>query len=121
MRAMSAAPSERHPEAARPRVDLDTFVVLDHAVVALADRRFLATLDAAAQLHLLASLVAQAEVWVGEKVATARAAGTSWAVIGHLLGVTATAARQRYGTRPTADGQPRVRPPTPTEVPPLVS
>ncbi len=117
---MSASPSLRHPEAAGPEVGLDTFVVLDHAVVALADRRFMATLDAASQLHLLASLVAQAEVWVGEQVAAARADGMSWAVIGRLLGVTATAARQRYGARPKADAQPRVRP-APREVPPLVS
>lgn len=119
MRTMTASPSPRHPEVAGPEVGLDTFVVLDHAVVALADRRFLPTLDAATQLHLLASLVAQAEVWLGEQVATARAAGMSWAVIGRLLGVTATAARQRYGAHPKADAQPRVRP-TSAEVPPLV-
>jgi hypothetical protein len=120
VRTMTASPSPRHPEAARPRTGLDTFVVLDHAVVALADRRFMATLDAACQLHLLASLIAQAEVWLGEQAAAARAEGMSWAAIGRLLGVTATAARQRYGACPDADARPRVRP-APREVPPLVS
>lgn len=86
----------RYPEAARPRVGLDTSVVLDHAVIALADRRFMPRLDAAVQVHLLASLVAQAESWLEEQVTTARASGMSWAVIGRLLGVSATAARQRY-------------------------
>ena len=92
----------RYPEAARPRVGLDTAVVLDHAVVSLADRRFMPRLDAAVQVHLLASLVAQAEAWLGEQVAIARAAGMSWAVIGRLLGVTATVARQRYARVPLA-------------------
>lgn len=93
---MADTPLLRYPEGARPRVGLDTVVVLDQAVVALADRRFMSVLDAPVQLHLLASLVAQAESWLGEQVAAAREAGASWAVIGRLLGVTATVARQRY-------------------------
>lgn len=112
--------SLRHPEAARPRVGLDTFVVMDHAVVALADRRFMPTLDASVQLHLLASLVAQAEEWVGEQVAAARAAGMSWAVIGRLLGITATVARQRYGEAAKSDVRRQLKPHSSTEVPPLV-
>lgn len=93
---MTDAPFPRYPDADRPRVGLDTTVVLDHAVVALADRRFMSVLDAPAQLHLLASLVAQAEAWLSEEVAAARGQGLSWAVIGRMLGTTATAARQRY-------------------------
>ena len=93
---MAAAPLPRHPEAAHPRTGLDTFIVLDHAVVDLADRRFMRVLDPPVQLHLLASLIAQAEVWLVEQVAAARHAGASWAEIGRGLGVTATAARQRY-------------------------
>lgn len=94
--------SLRYPEAARPRVGLDTAVVLDAAVVALADRRFMPNLDAPVQVHLLTSLVAQAETWLGEQVTLARAAGMSWAVIGRLLGVTATEARQHYARVPLA-------------------
>ena len=99
---MTGTTSLRYPAAARPRVDLDTAVVLDHAVVALADRRFMAALDAAVQTHLLASLVAQAEEWLDEQVAFARQAGMSWTAIGRLLGVTAAAARQRYSRPPLA-------------------
>ncbi len=83
-----------------PEVGLDTYVVLDPAVAQLADRRFVQRLDAAAQLHLLASLVAQAEAWVGEQVAAARADGMPWAAIGRLLGISAVLARQRYAPAP---------------------
>jgi hypothetical protein len=114
---MSTAPS-RHLESVRPRTGLDTFIVLDHAVVDLADRRFMRTLDAPAQLHLLASLVSQAEVWLGEQVVAARATEMSWAAIGRLLGVTAAVARQRYGA--TAGAERRARPAASTGVPPLV-
>lgn len=69
---MTDTPFVRYPHAARPRVGLDTAVVMDHAVVALADRRFMVALDAPVQLHLLASLVARAEAWLGEQIAAAR-------------------------------------------------
>jgi len=87
----------RYPDAARPEVNLDTYLVMDHAVVALADRRFMKHLDAAMQLHLFASLIAQAELWIAEQVDVARQDGATWTEIGRVLGVTATAARQRYG------------------------
>lgn len=115
---MATTPSSRYLEAARPRTDLDSFIVMDHAVVDLADRRFLTGLDAPVQLHLLASLCAQAEVWLAEQVAAARETGMSWAVIGRLLGVTATVARQRYGA--TAGAGRRARPAASTGVPPSV-
>lgn len=91
-------------ETPRPQIDLDTHIVVDHAVVDLADRRFMRVLDAPVQVHLLASLIAQAESWLDEQVAAARQAGTPWSEIGRLLGLTATAARQRYspGTKTTA-------------------
>jgi hypothetical protein len=103
----------RYPAAARPQVNLDTCLVMDHAVVALADRRFMKHLDAAVQLHLCASLIAQTELWVAEQVGIARQDGASWADIGRVLGVTATAARQRYGhntsspARRTSAGPPK--------------
>lgn len=59
----------------RPQVGLDTSIVMDHAVVDLADRRFVRTLDRPAQLHLLASLVADAKLWVTEPVGAAGEAG----------------------------------------------
>ena len=83
----------------RPHVGLDTHIVMDHAVVDLADRRFIRTLDPPAQLHLLASLAAQADAWLEEQIGAARQTGTSWTAIGRLLGVTATQARQRYSPR----------------------
>jgi predicted phage gp36 major capsid-like protein len=89
----------RYPAAACPQTDIDTVVVLDHALVDLADRRFMKHLDAAIQLHLLASLTAQAETWIDEQTQRARATGATWAEIGRLLGITAAAARQRYGPR----------------------
>lgn len=115
---MATTPSPRWPEAAPPRTDLDSYIVMDHAVVDLADRRFMRSLDAPVQLHLLASLCAQAEAWLAEQVAIARDMGMSWAVIGRLLGVTATVARQRYGPAPGA--RRRARPAASTGVPPRV-
>jgi hypothetical protein len=82
-----------------PYVDIDTTVVLDRALVELADRRFMRPLDPATQLHLLASLIAQTESWVAEQASRARQAGTTWRDIGLLLGLTAAAARQRYGAQ----------------------
>ena len=92
-----AESSLRHGTLPAPVIGLDTTVVMDHAVVGLADRRFVRSLDPCAQLHLLASLVAQAESWITEQVVLARADGASWAVVGRLLGVPAAVARQRYG------------------------
>ena len=73
---------------------------MDHAVVALAERRFIERLDTGAQCHLLASLIAQGEQCVVEGVGLARDDQASLASLGRLLGVTATVARQRYA--PTA-------------------
>jgi len=51
---MTASPSLRRPG---PEVGLDTLRRAGPRRVGLADRRFMASLDAASQLHLLASLV----------------------------------------------------------------
>lgn len=109
-----ARPGRSLAQLPSPAVGLDTNLVLDHAVVDLADRRFLTRMDATTQLHLLASLLAQAEVWLGEQVAIARGGGMPWAAIGRLLGVSAAVARQRY--QPPTNGRRRSRP---TEEPPL--
>lgn len=93
----------------QPRVDLDTYIVLDRAVCDLADRRFLPSLDTHTQLHLLASLIAQAESWLAEQVAVARDQGTRWAELGRLIGTNPTSARQRY--EPTQTTRSRPMPP----------
>ena len=84
-----------------PYASLDTVVVIDRALLELADRRFMTSLDPRTQLHLLASIIAQAEVWVGEQVAVARGDDVGWSDIGRLLGTTATAARQRWAPTTT--------------------
>jgi hypothetical protein len=89
----------------RPAVDVDTLMVMDRAICELADRRYLA-LAAANQLHLLASLIAQAEIWIAEQVALTRQDGISWAEIARLLGTTAATARQRF-TGAAQSGQTR--------------
>ena len=94
----------------RPEVGLDTRIVMDRAVVDLAHRRFLATLDPSTQLHLLASLVAQADASLREQVTVAREDPASWSAIGRLLGLTATVARQRYGARPATSRPARPAP-----------
>ena len=106
---MLNTPSTGSSAELRPDINIDTAVVMDAALVELADRRFMRTLDPPTQLHLLASLIAQAETWVGEQVLIARQDAASWAEIGRLLGTTATAARQRW-----APTNPRRRPPAPS-------
>lgn len=101
---------------AGPRVDLDTHIVMDHAVVALADRRSV-TLDPPTQCHLLASLIAQADTWLSEQVAAARGGGASWGQVGRLVGVTATAARQRWSA-PARTTPRQTTPPFPSKTRP---
>jgi len=49
-------------------------------------------------LALVAAEVERVQQQLGEKVAGARAQGVSWAVIGHALGTSGEAARQRWGS-----------------------
>jgi hypothetical protein len=86
-----------------PRTDFNTYFVLDRAIIDLADRRFMNVVEPRLQLHLLASLAAQAETWVTEQVAVARDSGVTWRDIGALLGLGAAVARQRYAP-PTKPG-----------------
>lgn len=48
------------------------------------------------ELYLAVQERAASERHIAETVAAARAQGTSWAVIGRLLGTTGESARQRY-------------------------
>jgi hypothetical protein len=102
---VAAVPESLRHVGAAPYTNVDTSAVMDHAVCELADRRFVSRLDVPAQLHLLASLIAQADGWMAEQVTVARADGTSWADIGRLIGANATAARKRWApqTHPTAN------------------
>lgn len=96
---MTDTPFVRYPHAARPRVGLDTAVVMDHAVVALADRRFMVALDAPSSCTCWpASSLGRRHGWANRSPPPA--AGPSWTTIGRLLGLTATVARQRYGRVP---------------------
>ncbi len=52
--------------------------------------------DGGAELHLLASLIAEAELQLPGAVALARDQDYSWAEIGDLLGITRAAAWQRF-------------------------
>lgn len=83
----------------RPEADGDTDAVLRAAIDSLGALRGFACIeeDAAAWLHLFASLMAEAGRRLPRAVAAARDQGCSWAQIGDLLGVTRASAQQRYG------------------------
>ena len=92
-----------------PSVDDATEQALDAAAVSLRERRhFGHDVDSATSLHLLASLIAEAERRMGAAVADARDQGCSWAQIADLLGVTRASAWQRFA------GQPEAAPPAMT-------
>ncbi|MGQ0519764.1 MAG: hypothetical protein ACT4PX_01275 [Actinomycetota bacterium] len=78
-----------------PLVDADTIKVLDDAVVALAARRGI-WLDTDTPVHLLASLIAQANDLLPLAVLAARRRNCDWADIAQLLGTTAADARRRF-------------------------
>lgn len=83
-----------------PTTGDDTDVVVEAAVESLGDLRGLAWLgDAGVGLHLLTSLMAEAERRLPRAVADARDQEYSWAEIGDLLGVTRASAWQRYAGR----------------------
>ena len=83
-----------------PTTGDDTESVLEAAIDSLGDLRGLAWLgDAATRLHLLASLMAEAEGQLPRAVADARDQDCSWAQIADILGVTRASAHQRYRGR----------------------
>lgn len=79
-----------------PRTDDDTDDVIDDALLALAERRGLWLGDDAVVVHLLASLIAQAERGLPLAVVHARANGASWDNIAELLGTSAHEAQLRF-------------------------
>lgn len=89
-----------------PRTDGDGFAVVDDAITALAARRRLWIGDDAVLIHLLASLIAQAERCLPEAVAIAVMNGASWTDIARLLGTSPDEARLRFHPdSPVADGR----------------
>ncbi len=86
-----------------PSADGVTESVLDAAVASLGELRGMGRgPDAATSLHLLASLIAEADRRLGAAVADARGQGCSWAEIADLLGVTRASAWQRFAGRAKA-------------------
>jgi len=95
----------------QPLVDDDTYEVVDDAITELARRRGLWMSDANV-LHLLASLIAQAERCLPEAVTVARDE-LSWHDIARLIGTNPVEAQLRFDpASPVADGG---GPKTPTE------
>jgi hypothetical protein len=89
-----------------PRSDDDTFDLIDDALTALATHRGLSICDDHVFIHLLASLIEQAERWLPEAVYNARANGSSWNEIAQLLGTSPHEARLRFDPdSPIADGR----------------
>jgi hypothetical protein len=81
-----------------PATDEETDEVIQHAIERLASHRNMNWLgDAPNVLHLLASLIAQANQLLPTAVADARDQECTWAEIGDLLGVTRASAWQHYG------------------------
>jgi hypothetical protein len=83
-----------------PSTGEDSEKAFDEAVAALARTRAMGWAgDAGVDLHLLTSLMAEAQGRLAGAVADARRQKYSWAEIADLLGVTRASAWQRYSAR----------------------
>jgi hypothetical protein len=90
-----------------PATGPDSEAVIEAAIESLGTLRNLAWLgDAGVTLHLLVSLIHQAEQQLPTAVAAARQQDYTWAQIADLLGVTRASAWQRYAGRTTANPTP---------------
>lgn len=90
-----------------PATGPDTERVLEHAITSLGNLRGYGWLgDAGMNLHLLVSLIRQAQQQLPRAVADARDQELSWAEIADLLGTTRASAWQRYAGRTTANRTP---------------
>ena len=87
-----------------PRSDDASYDVLDDALTALADHRGLPLGEATALIHLLASLIDQAERWLPHAILEARENGTTWHDIATLLATSPQEAELRYDS-PIADSR----------------
>lgn len=87
-----------------PRTDDDTNDIIDDALYALAERRGLWLGDENVVIHLLASLITQAERELPLAVVDARANGATWDHIAELLGTSPHEAQLRFDPdSPVAD------------------
>ena len=91
----------------QPATGPDSERVIDDAIATLGTLRDLPWLgDAGATLHLLVSLIHQAQQQLPRAVADARDQDYSWAEIADLLGVTRASAWQRYAGHTTTNRTP---------------
>ena len=89
-----------------PRSDSDTFDAIDAALTTLADKRNMWLGDELVTIHLLTSLIDQAQRCLTEPIVTARLNGISWDQIATALGTSPAEAYLRYDPEaPTADGR----------------
>jgi hypothetical protein len=79
-----------------PLCDVASFDVVDEAISELAGRRGLWIGDDAVLIHLLASVIAQAERCLPEAIATALVNGYGWDDIAQLLGSSLAEVRLRF-------------------------
>lgn len=90
-----------------PTTGADTDRVVDDAIEALGTLRGLEWVgDAGVTVHLLASLIAEAQQRLPQAVADSRDQLYSWAQIADLLGVTRASAWQRYAGRTATNRTP---------------
>jgi hypothetical protein len=94
-----AVMTERRDHYLSPAAGDDAAVVLDDAIRSLGKARNMGLGDPGVELHLLMSLLAEAESRIEAAVGHARHQEYSWAEIADLLGVTRASAWQRYGAR----------------------
>lgn len=86
---------KRHPD--RPAVDEESAAVLEEALHSLTMLRCAGSEgDAGARLHVLASLMAQADSVLANTVADARDQDYTWAEIAERLGIATATARRRF-------------------------
>ena len=90
-----------------PTTGPDSEHVIDDAIATLGTLRNLPWLgDAGATLHLLTSLIHQAQQQLPRAVANTRAQHYTWAQIADLLGTTRASAWQRYASHTTSNPTP---------------
>ena len=90
-----ADPWRRHPD--HPVVDEESAAVLEEALHSLTMLRSAGDEgDAGARLHVLASLMAQAQAVLADAVADARDQDYSWPEIAERLGIATATARRRF-------------------------
>jgi hypothetical protein len=87
-----------------PRSGDDTYDLIDDALYALAERRGAWIGDDLTAIHLIASLIDQAERFLPELVTSALLNGHSWNQIARALATSPEQAQLRYGPQsPAAD------------------